>query len=153
MDKVVFIDDEIKVLNAVKRLLRKLPYDFEFFSDPEIALEKIKNMSVDVVIVDYRMPGMDGLELLRKLSEAKIDCVKIVMSGEADIKIIAQAINESGIYKFINKPWDPKELIDAIYESVDQNQRNIVQKHLTDIGKKEVLGAGSSAEKWLSDKD
>ncbi len=153
MDKIVIVDDEIKVLNAVKRLLRKLPYDFEFFSDPEIALEKIKKMSVDVIVVDYRMPGMDGLELLKKLSEAKIDCIKIVMSGEADIHIMAKAINETGIYKFINKPWDPKELVDVINESVDQNQRNIVQKHLTDIGKNEVLGAGSSAEKWLSDKE
>ncbi len=150
MDKVVIIDDEIKVLNAVKRLLRKLPYDFEFYSEPEIALEKIIATGADVVIVDYRMPGMDGLEFLRKLTESKVDCIKIVMSGEADIHIIAKAINESGIYKFINKPWDPKELIDAIYESVDQNQRNIVQKHLTEIGKKEVIGEQSSASKWLS---
>lgn len=153
MDKVVIIDDEIKVLNAVKRLLRKLPYDFSYYSEPEIALEKIISNGADVVVVDYRMPGMDGLELLKKISEAKVECIKIVMSGEADIHIIAKAINESGIYKFINKPWDPKELVDAIYESVDQNQRNIVEKHLTEIGKNEVLGEGSSAHKWLSDKE
>ncbi|THB71916.1 MAG: response regulator [Gammaproteobacteria bacterium] len=153
MDKVVIIDDEIKVLNAVKRLLRKLPYDFEFYSEPEIALEKIISAGTDVVVVDYRMPGMDGLEFLKKLSEAKVDCIKIVMSGEADIRIVAKAINESGIYKFINKPWDPKELINAINESVDQNHRNIVEKHLTEIGKNEVLGEGSSAHKWLSDKE
>ena len=153
MDKVVIIDDEIQVLNAVKRLLRRLPYDFEFYSDPEIALEKIIDSGVDVVMVDYRMPGMDGLEFLKRLSEAKIDCIKIVMSGEADIHIIAKAINEIGIYKFINKPWEPKELIDSITESVDQNQRNIVEKHLTEIGKNEVLGEESSARKWLSDKE
>ena len=153
MDKVVIIDDEIQVLNAVKRLLRRLPYDFEFYSDPEVALEKIIDSGVDVVVVDYRMPGMDGLEFLKKLSDAKIDCIKIVMSGEADINIIAKAINEIGIYKFINKPWEPKELIDSIMESVDQNQRNIVEKHLTEIGKNEVLGEESSARKWLSDKE
>ena len=153
MDKVVIIDDEIQVLNAVKRLLRKLPYDFEFYSEPEIALEKIISTGADVVVVDYRMPGMDGLEFLAKLNEAKVECIKIVMSGEADIHIVAKAINENGIYKFINKPWDPKELIDAIYESVDQNQRNIVGKHLEEIGKNEVLGEESSARKWLSDKE
>ncbi len=154
METIVIVDDETSVLGALKRALRKLPYDIEYFSEPEKALEFIfKGGPIDVIITDYRMPDLDGIAFLKAVNKLNKPSMKIVMSGESDMNILQKAINEVGIFRFLSKPWDIEELKDAIEKAIEHQRRNIVTTHLADIGRKGSIATGSSADKWLSECD
>ncbi len=109
--KILFVDDEPNVLRALERVF--LDDDYEIFtaaSGPE-GLESIrKDGPFPVIVSDYRMPGMTGVEFLREAYKIHPESMRIVLSGYADTSAIVDAINEGHIYKFIPKPWNDDEL-------------------------------------------
>ncbi|THB66300.1 MAG: response regulator [Gammaproteobacteria bacterium] len=154
METVVIVDDDPSIVGALKRALRKMPYEFVFFTDSEEALDYVfKGGALDVIISDYRMPEIDGLTFLKSVDKLHRKCVKIIMSGEADMSILQKAINEVGIFQFISKPWDGDELKEAIEKAVMQQQKNLINEHLADIGRHEAIDKGSLADQWLADQD
>jgi len=72
---------------------------------------------VGVIIVDQRMPGMSGIELLARIRTMHPDTVRMVLSGYTAIDSLTEAINRGEIYRFLTKPWQETELIDAVRES------------------------------------
>lgn len=108
---VLFVDDEIGILNAVKRLLRKEEYEIVAISEPEEALKLLESgKEIDVIVSDYRMPQINGVEFLKKAKVLAPDTVRIVLTGFSDVTSIVNAINEGEIYKFLSKPWNDDEL-------------------------------------------
>lgn len=103
--KIFIVDDDRGVLNSLKRLLRRDRYDVRTFDGGEAAVREMDANPPDVVITDYRMPGMDGISLLKAVEERHPSAVKILMSGFSDVN---EVLAGSGIdvYKFIAKPWD-----------------------------------------------
>ncbi|MDG2305342.1 MAG: response regulator [Candidatus Binatia bacterium] len=73
-------------------------------------LEILEKEPTAVVVADQRMPDMNGLEFLQKTMDARPDLVRIILTGYTDIDTLVEAINSSRIYRYITKPWDPKEL-------------------------------------------
>lgn len=118
--KILFVDDEEFVLNALKRLFMDDNYTILTASSGEEGLEILKKEEPQIIISDYRMPGMNGVDFLRKAYIRKPDAVRIVLSGYADTAVIVQAINEGQIYKLIPKPWNDDELKIAISNAVDR---------------------------------
>ncbi|MDO3377419.1 response regulator [Geoalkalibacter halelectricus] len=109
--KILCVDDEKNVLRALQRVF--LDEDYEMLaalSGPEglEILEREEN--IQVVISDYRMPEMTGVEFLQEVCRRRPDTVRIVLSGYADTAAVVDAINEGQIYKFIPKPWNDDEL-------------------------------------------
>lgn len=118
--RILCVDDEANVLRALERIF--LDDDFEIYTATS-GDEGLKLLATDlepqVVISDYRMPGMTGVEFLREVCNRWPDTVRIVLSGYADTAAIVEAINEGQIYKFIPKPWNDDELRITIIKAVE----------------------------------
>jgi two-component system NtrC family sensor kinase len=112
MTKILCVDDERNVLKSLRRLFMDQD-DYEIFlaESGEEGLEILKNEAgVSLVISDYRMPGMNGVDFLSKVYEGWPDTIRIVLSGYADTASVVEAINLGRIYKFIPKPWNDEDL-------------------------------------------
>lgn len=104
---VLIVDDELEILKSLNRGLHLEPYRKIFASSGEQALESFeKEESISVVITDMRMPGMNGLELLKHIHEISPKTVKIVLTGYTQLPQILATVNNVDIFKFMTKPWD-----------------------------------------------
>ncbi len=109
--KILCVDDEPNVLKSLIRLFMDEDYEVLTAESGEDGLKELEdNQDVQVVISDYRMPGMNGVDFLKQVCEKYPDTVRIVLSGYADTAAVVDAINEGQIYKFIPKPWNDDEL-------------------------------------------
>lgn len=126
---LLLVDDEDNILSALRRLLRRDGYTILTASDGKQGLEVLAANQVDVIVSDQRMPGMTGVEFLRKAKDMCPDSVRLVLSGYTDLQSVTDAINEGAIYKFLTKPWDDAMLRANIEEAFrrkalsDENQR------------------------------
>lgn len=126
--KILCVDDEPNVLSAVKRIFLDDEYIIYTALTGEEGFELLEREEVQIVISDYRMPGIDGIAFLKRVYRRWPDTIRIVLSGYADISIIVAAINEGHIYKFIPKPWNDDELKLTISHAVEKyflHKRNI----------------------------
>ncbi|MEM9743728.1 MAG: EAL domain-containing protein [Pseudomonadota bacterium] len=102
---VLLVDDEPSIVNALRRALRTEGYELRTAASGQEALAVLASQSVDVVVSDYRMPGMTGTELLSAVRQRYPETVRLMLTGEADMQAVIEAINEGAIYKFLTKPW------------------------------------------------
>ena len=109
--RILCVDDERNVLRALERIFLDDDYEIVLAGSGEEGLEIMEESGAfQVVISDYRMPVMNGVEFLKAVYERWPETVRIVLSGYADAGAIVAAINEGHIYKFIPKPWNDDEL-------------------------------------------
>jgi DNA-binding NtrC family response regulator len=119
---ILFVDDEPNVLKSFQRALRKEPYTLMVAQGGEEGLQLLEAREVSMVISDYNMPRMNGLEFLKTVKTLHPHILTIMLTGQAELEIAVQAINEAGVYKFIQKPWDDADLkitIIRALESID----------------------------------
>lgn len=109
--RILCVDDEVNVLNSIRRLFIDEDYEILSATSGEEGLAILREVSpVQLVIADYRMPGMNGVAFLKDVCALWPETVRIILSGYADTVSIVSAINEGKIYKFIPKPWNDDEL-------------------------------------------
>lgn len=117
---VLFVDDEVNVLNSLKRGLMDEDYDCEFASSAKDALKILEKQDISVIVTDMRMPEMDGLALLKIVKDKYPDTVRIVLSGYTQLPQVLLAVNQGDIFKFITKPWKlEEELKNVIQQAID----------------------------------
>lgn len=102
---ILFVDDEESILSALRRGLFDEPYRCLFAVSGQQALAIFEQEEIAVIVSDMRMPGMDGLALLRKVKACSPRTIRIVLSGYTQLQQILTTINTAGVYKFITKPW------------------------------------------------
>ncbi|MGD2124453.1 MAG: response regulator [Desulfobacteraceae bacterium] len=134
---VLFVDDEPHILKALGRLFMDEPYRIYTFTNPSEALEALAQTEASVVVSDHRMPEMEGITFLEKVGEIWPDTVRIIMTGFGDLEIATAAINKGGIYRFINKPWDDRELKLVVKTAVDRHTLLRENKRLLALTKKQ----------------
>ncbi|MDD2897145.1 MAG: response regulator [Desulfuromonadaceae bacterium] len=109
--KILCVDDERNVLRALERIFLDDDYEIVLAGSGEEGLKIMEESGpFQVVVSDYRMPVMNGVEFLKGVYERWPETVRIVLSGYADASAIVAAINEGHIYRFIPKPWNDDEL-------------------------------------------
>lgn len=111
---VLFLDDEQKVLNSITRIFAEEPYGVAFASNAKDAMEILSREKIKVVLSDQRMPDISGVEFLHNVKVKFPDIIRILFTAYADLPAAEQAINISEVYRFINKPWNPSELVAAV---------------------------------------
>jgi DNA-binding NarL/FixJ family response regulator len=120
--RVLLVDDEPNILSALRRSLaaidvRQLDGEaplFELFTYPEAALQRADEEDFDLVISDYRMPSMNGVEFLSRIMVFQPSAPRVIISGNADRQDIIAAVNEVNLMGFIEKPWNDDELRKAV---------------------------------------
>jgi DNA-binding NtrC family response regulator len=108
--KVLLIDDETEFVSALAERLRLRNYSAKAVYPLENALEIVRSDMPDVVLLDFRMPGMDGVEVLKRIKEIDSTIEVIMLTGHGDIQSIEEAV-KCGAYEYIMKPINIKDLI------------------------------------------
>jgi two-component system response regulator HupR/HoxA len=116
---VLVVDDEPRVLDALEAVLAA---EFRVLraESGEHALRSLADTDVAVIVTDYRMPGMTGVELLRRSQDVAPDAVRILLTAYADVESLMEAINTGHIYHFLPKPWDPNELLLVVRRAAER---------------------------------
>ena len=123
MTVIVIIDDETNILKSIQRVLRHEPWEVLTFNDPHQAIRDLSGRrDIDVIISDYRMPQMNGVELLQSLKEQCPDAIRMILSGQVDMEAVLNAINKAEVYRFIMKPWNDEDLVITLKNAIAHNQ-------------------------------
>ena len=141
MSRILIVDDDTPILGALRRLLSRVPctagdktyaLTVDCFDSPEAALDKARHTAYDLVLSDYRMPVMDGVQFLKALREIQPDTARLILSGYADLNGLIGAINEAGIVRFIAKPWNDYDLVSAIGQALALRDAQLENQRLAD---------------------
>jgi PAS domain S-box-containing protein/diguanylate cyclase (GGDEF)-like protein len=119
---LLLVDDEENILSSLKRLFRRDGYQIVCARSAAEGLQRLAEARVDVILSDQRMPGMTGVEFLRRAKELYPHTVRLVLSGFTDLQSIIDAVNEGAIYKFLTKPWDDERIRAHVAEAFSQKE-------------------------------
>jgi len=121
--RILILDDEEMILTSLSAFLAlETDYEVVTFLSPLEALDYIQNNNVDLVISDYLMPKMDGVSFLAKVKEIHPQVTRILLTGYADKENAIRAINEVGLFQYIEKPWNNDDLKIAIRNGLEKRQ-------------------------------
>ncbi len=138
MHRLLIVDDEENILRALRRTLSvndgsAHQFDVEIFSSPAAALRRADEVKFDLVLSDYRMPEMDGVQFLRRFREIQPDAARLILSGYADLDGMIGAINDAQIFRFIPKPWRDEELRSALLQALAYHHLLSENQRLADL--------------------
>ncbi len=119
--RVVLVDDEEMVLDTLRTFLElETDYEVVSFSDPAAAVSYGRENTVDLVVSDFLMPGVSGIELLRDYAESNPHAPRVLLTGYADKASAIKAINEVGLFQYLEKPWDNEQLLVVFRNALDR---------------------------------
>jgi DNA-binding NtrC family response regulator len=119
---IAIVDDEEMVAGALRGFLElETPYRVLGFTSPTAALERMAQEPVHVVLADFMMPEMDGITLLRHVRERFPNVTRILLTGYADKQDAIRAINEVGLYHYLEKPWSNDQLRLVVRNAVERS--------------------------------
>jgi response regulator RpfG family c-di-GMP phosphodiesterase len=147
--RLLLVDDEENILRSLQRVLRKEPYELHTATSGENAMALLNEQAFDLVISDARMPGMDGPTLLAEIKKQWPWCIRILLTGYADIDSTVKAINDGQIYRYISKPWDDEELKLIIRQALafqHSERRRLALEKLTRKQNRELQTLNASLE-------
>ena len=129
---LLVVDDESEILQSLYRLFRK-DYEVHTAENAEQAMQIVDEQEIHLVISDMRMPEIDGSELLSRIKIASPNSIRILLTGYADLESTIRAINDAGVYSYVAKPWDNKELKLLVknalgYYQLQQDNQSLVNK-------------------------
>jgi response regulator RpfG family c-di-GMP phosphodiesterase len=138
LKRILCVDDEPNILMAYKRQFRK-HFEIDTAQDGEKALRLVDDRGpYAVVVADMRMPGMNGIELLKRVKAKAPDTVRMMLTGNSDQQTAIDAINDGHIFRFLSKPCLPKILAQALIAGLEQYrlitaERELLEKTLKSI--------------------
>jgi DNA-binding NtrC family response regulator len=117
--RILLVDDEEIVIRSCQRILRDDEYRIDIARDGLQALERVNENEYDVLILDIKMPKMDGIEVLRRVKEARPDIDVIMITGLHDISMAVQAM-KLGALDYLPKPFEPEDLQMLVARAFDR---------------------------------
>lgn len=111
---ILCVDDELEILKALKRSLEAPEWRVLTTLDATEVIELIRRESVDILVSDVDMPLLSGTELVARVRKACPDVVRLMVTGSTSLRAAIDAINEGGVFQYIQKPWKSAELRAAI---------------------------------------
>ncbi|HJW57658.1 MAG TPA: response regulator [Burkholderiaceae bacterium] len=136
MRRFLLVDDEINVLHALQRTLRHHVHEkdlhIELFTEPQKALERCVEAAFDLVISDYRMPEINGVDFLKTVKLIQPDAVRLMLSASSELQGVLNAVNEAEVFRYITKPWQVQELEDIIRLAFAHHDKVLEDRSLAD---------------------
>src|SRR5438309_9060918 len=128
---ILLVDDERPNLMVLRGFLEG-PYEVFEADSGKQALEIADKTEIDVVIADQRMPEMTGVEMLEELRARKPDVAGIVLTGFTDPPALISAINRARVFRFLKKPWQPEDILEAVRQACEHvYQSRTIQRLVT----------------------
>jgi DNA-binding NtrC family response regulator len=119
---VMIVDDEPMVATALRSFLElETSYRVLTYTSAAAALTALATESVDVIVADFMMPEMDGITFLRSARQQRPLTTRILLTGYADKENAIRAINEAGLYYYLEKPWDNEHLKLIIRNGIERS--------------------------------
>jgi len=149
---ILLVDDEASILSSLKRLLRPLGYTLITAESGAEGLRLLDEHPVDLIISDMRMPEMTGAQFLGKAKVKYPEIMRILLTGYSEITSLVSAINEGGIYHYLQKPWDEQNLILTIQRALEQHHLKKEAARLNEVIRKqneELLTFNARLEKQV----
>ncbi len=128
IERFLVIDDDASITEALSRVVKSMGFEVVSHTDPRDAA---KETNFDVVITDFMMPHLSGVDLLHELRAANPDAVRLLITAANDFKVAMKAVNEGEVFKLLAKPWSLAELRSAITQAVDYSRLVRDNKRLT----------------------
>lgn len=148
MARILIVDDEKSIRETLKEILLYEDYEVEEAEDGKKAFDLIKKFNYDVVLCDIKMPGMDGIELLDKVSEFAPELPFIMISGHGTIETALEA-TKKGAFDFIAKPPDLNKLLITVRNATEKNslviETKVLKRKITKT--REIIGDSPSIKK------
>lgn len=151
---VLFVDDESDILHSLNRFLRREVYRKHFVDNAAAALELLSATPVDIIVTDLRMPGMNGLELIKEVKSRYPHTVRMIVSGSQDIEQIIESVNKGEIFRFIPKPVDPDSFKTILNDAIDYYSLKTEREELFDeisLKNRQLTDINTSLKKLASD--
>lgn len=142
-DSLLFIDDEPHILTAIERIFDEGDVRVLTASGALAGLELLAQEEIAVMVTDNMMPGINGLEVLRRAREISPDTVRIMLTGHADINTAIAAINDGEVFRFVMKPWDNTSFSGIVYDAL---QRYRIVKKLRNGNEAVMLSIAQTIE-------
>ena len=118
---IVLVDDEGMILTSIRTLLMvETDYAVETFTNPLEAVKYLEKSVVDVAVSDYLMPGMTGIQFLGESKRLQPEASRVLLTGHADKASAIQAINQVGLFQYLEKPWDNTQLLLVIQQAAER---------------------------------
>lgn len=120
---IVIVDDEELVLTSLSSFLSlETEYNVTTFTSAEEALKHLQNSDVDLVMSDFLMPEMDGISFLAEVRKLKPEIPRIILTGYADKENAIKAINEVGLFHYLEKPWDNDNMLIVLRNGLEKQR-------------------------------
>ncbi len=135
MRRLLILDDDPMLVSALQASLGVMFPDgvsIEAFTSPEQALARVHESPFDVVVSDYRMPVMNGIEFLRLACRVQPHLVRLMLSSTSDFEVVQQAINEVEVYRYLAKPWVDADLYRHIQDACIHAENMARERALAD---------------------
>ena len=127
--RIMVVDDDEYLLSAIGQTLRFARHDADLFGNPQAALDRLDPAIHLVVVADIRMPGMDGMELLKRIMQLDSELPMILITGHGDVALAVKAM-KMGAYDFLEKPVDDEVLLAAIGRAMQQRRLVLENRRL-----------------------
>lgn len=124
MARILIVDDEKDLTDLLAAALESEHYQFEVALNPEEAIEKAKETSFDLVLLDIRLPGMKGVDVFLKLKELNSEIKVIMMTAFSVGNLIEQALQE-GAYGCLHKPFEINKFLELVKQALSATQPRI----------------------------
>ena len=135
--KFIFVDDEENVLKSLERLFQNEGYEIYTASSGQEALKLLDEHEFSLILSDYRMPELNGIDFLKLAKEKSPNTIRMILTGFADVDVAISSINEGEVYKFVEKPWNGENLKVQIKRAVEHYELVKERKELLEKVKKQ----------------
>lgn len=153
MSKVLIVDDERSIRHTLKDILEFEKYEVDEAGDGMEALVKIKQGTYDVIILDIKMPKMDGMDALDKIQELAPETPVVMISGHASIDTAVEAVKK-GAFDFISKPPDLNRLLITLRNAMDKSEliseKRVLQTKVSNNRSQPIVGNSKGIQQIMS---
>lgn len=125
---IYIVDDDRMARESLKWLVESAHLQVQEFECGEIFLQKIKPNDPGCVVLDVRMPDINGMELFSRLKEKKIDLPVIIVTGHADVAMAVRAM-KAGVFDFVEKPYNEALMLELIQSAISRDKNHRQQQH------------------------